>query len=251
MELTVEQHNREIQQNLKYWNKKPILRRIYHKFYKLVSSYIDYNLPGKIVEIGSGIGNLKSVVPQAICTDLFNNPWIDQVENAYKLTFGNNSISNLILFDVLHHLEFPGTVLKEFKRVLTQGGRIIIFEPAVSLLGSLIYGVFHHEPTILMKKIKWEAPPDFNPDNVDYYAAQGKASRIFYKKKYVEYLQDWKVICRKRMSSIAYVGSGGYSKPQLYPGFLMPVIEIFDKFFDLFPYIFATRILVVLEKRGS
>ena len=56
---------------------------------------------------------------------------------------------------VFHHLEFPGTVLKEFKRVLTQGGRIIIFEPAVSLLGSLIYGVFHHEPTILMKKIKW------------------------------------------------------------------------------------------------
>lgn len=248
-ELPVEQHKTEIFQNLKYWNRKPALRKIYHRFYKLISNHINYNSTGKIVEIGSGIGNLKSVVPQAICTDIFDNPWIDQVENAYKLTFTDNSISNLILFDVLHHLEYPGTALIEFKRVLIRGGRIIIFEPAISLLSRIIYGVFHHEPVALREEIKWEASSNFNPDSIGYYAAQGNPSRIFFKEKYLKYLKDWKVVCRKRISSIAYLGSGGYSKPQLYPAFIMPVLEIFDKFFDLFPYIFATRLLVVLEKK--
>jgi SAM-dependent methyltransferase len=248
-ELPVEQHKTEIFQNLEYWNRKPALRKIYHRFYKLISSQINYNLKGKIVEIGSGIGNLKSVVPQALCTDIFDNPWIDQVENAYKLTFGNNSISNLILFDVLHHLEYPGTALIEFKRVLIPGGRIIIFEPAISLLGIITYGVFHHEPVALREEIKWEAYSDFNPDSLSYYAAQGNASRIFFREKYLKYLQDWIIIYRKRISSIAYVCSGGYNKTQLYPGFMMPFIDLFDKIFNLFPALFATRLLVVLEKK--
>lgn len=248
-ELPFEQHNKEILQNLQYWNRKPILRKIYNKFYKLISGHIDYNLSGKIVEIGSGIGNLKSVVPQAICTDIFNNPWIDRVENAYELTFGNNSISNLILFDVLHHLEYPGTALIEFKRVLNKGGRIIIFEPAMSFLGKIVYGAFHHEPAALKKEIKWEASSDFNPGSAGYYAAQGNASRIFYKERYLKYLHDWSIIYRKRISSLAYVCSGGYGKPQLYPGFMMPLMDLFDKFFNLFPAFFAIRLLVVLQKK--
>jgi SAM-dependent methyltransferase len=247
-QLPQEQHNLEIHQNLKYWHKKPVLRKIYRKFYKLIAKQIDYKLKGKIVEVGSGIGNLKSAVPRAICTDLFDNPWIDQVENAYKLTFQDNSISNLILFDVFHHLEYPGSALTEFKRVLVKKGRIIIFEPAVSLMGILIYGVFHHEPLALRKKIQWESSSGFDPSKITYYAAQGNASRIFFKKKYKNYLADWKVILRKRLSSAAYVCSGGYSKPQLYPDFLFPVINLIDSLLNIIPFLFATRLLIVLEK---
>jgi SAM-dependent methyltransferase len=248
-ELPVEQHNKEILQNLRYWKKKPALRKIYHKFYKLISGHIDYNLVGDIVEIGSGIGNLKSVVPRAICTDIFNNPWIDRVENAYRLTFENNSISNIVLFDVLHHLEYPGTAFTEFKRVLNKSGRIIIFEPAISLLGRIVYGVFHHEPMALKEEIKWKAPPGFNPGRLGYYAAQGNASRIFFKKRYLKYLDDWNIIYRKRISSLAYVCSGGYRKPQLLPGFMMPLMDFSDRIFNLFPSIFATRLIVVLGKK--
>jgi len=92
-----EQHNIEIHENLQSWNNKPILRKVYQKFYKLIKTGVDENLGGKIVELGSGIGNLKSIIPEAICTDLFENPWLDQVENAYNLSFDDNSVSNLIL----------------------------------------------------------------------------------------------------------------------------------------------------------
>jgi SAM-dependent methyltransferase len=249
IQLPQEQHNLEIHQNLEYWDKKPVLRKIYRKFYELISKQIDNKLTGKIVEVGSGIGNLKSIVPQAICTDLFDNPWIDQVENAYKLTFKKDSISNLILFDVFHHLEYPACALAEFKRVLAKGGRIIIFEPAVSLLGILVYGIFHQEPLALRKKILWEVPTDFDPSKTIYYAAQSNASRIFFKRKYKKYLGDWKVITRKRLSSAAYVCSGGYSKPQLYPDFLLPVINFIDRLLSIIPFLFATRLLIVLEKK--
>ena len=66
------------------WNNKPALRQVYHDFYQLILGEIDQSIPGTIVELGAGIGNLKSYLPQALCTDLFANPWIDQI-SAYRL----------------------------------------------------------------------------------------------------------------------------------------------------------------------
>ena len=242
------QHNIEIQENLKKWNNKPLLKAIYLEFYKLIESQLNYKIEGKIVELGSGIGNMKMVVPNVICTDIFNNPWIDQVENAYKLSFENESVSNLILFDVFHHLEFPGTALNEFRRVLKKGGRVIIFDPYISLLGLIVYGLFHHEPIGLGKQINWFADENIK-DN--YYAAQGNATRIFGSKKYSAKLNDWEIINSKKLSAISYILSGGYSKWQLYPYKLLPLFKKAELIFDFFPLLFATRTIIVLEKNSQ
>lgn len=244
-----EQHNIEIHQNLDLWNNKPILQKIYNQFYKLIGKQVRQDIEGRIVELGSGIGNLKSVIPNCICTDIFANPWIDQTENAYKLSFSDESVSNLILFDVWHHLEFPGTVLQEFDRVLKPGGRVIIFDPAISLLGSIVYGWFHHEPINFMKKIQWSAPPGFSYEKANYYAAQGNATRIFKFNKYKQYFSNWNIVKVKTFSSISYVASGGYSGRQLYPDRFFSLMKFIDKACDLFPLFFATRMLVVLEKK--
>ena len=127
MSLPEEQHNVEIHENLKSWKRKPILQKIYHGFYVQIASYVSQSIKGKIVELGSGIGNLKMLIPNVICTDMFKNPWIDQVENAYSLSFDSDSVSNIILFDVFHHLQYPGTAINEFHRVLNKNGRIVIF----------------------------------------------------------------------------------------------------------------------------
>ena len=243
-----EQHNIEIHQNLKSWQSKPVLRKIYADFYKLLASQVDQRISGKIVELGSGIGNLKMMIPEVVCTDIFDNPWIDQVENAYKLTFDDNSVSNLILFDVLHHLKYPGNAFDEFKRVLAENGRVIIFEPSVSLVGRLVYGVFHHEPLGLKEKITWSISNNSDLTKGEYYAAQGNAHRIFYKNDYKEFLSDWEIITVKRISSISYILSGGYSKRQMFPGVLFPVLKLVDRLFNTMPPIFSTRMLVVLKK---
>src|SRR5215208_7281103 len=139
-------HQDSIQKNSDYWNRKPLLRTLYGDFYRLIAMNLS-NLPNsKIVELGSGLGNIHDVIPNCIRTDLFPNPWIDQVENAYQLSFGDASISDLILTDVFHHLKYPGTVLQEFFRVLRPSGRVIMLEPCLSALGMLVYGIFHEEP---------------------------------------------------------------------------------------------------------
>ena len=242
-----EQHNIEIHENLKYWKKKPVLQRAYLEFHKLISKEVTQSVDGKIVELGSGIGNLKSVLPEAICTDLFPNPWLDQVENAYDLSFKSNSVSNLVLFDVWHHLQYPGNALNEFKRVLKPGGRVILFEPYISLFGRLVFGPMHHEPIGMKENITPIAPEGTDLANLDYYAAQGNATRIFYQQKYKSMLANWNVITKKRTVTLAYILSGGYSKPQLYPTFTYPIFKPIDAFLGLLPTIFSTRLMVVLE----
>ena len=248
--LTDEQHNLEIHENLEYWNNKPLLRKIYDDFYKLIVSHIVRGTDGKIVELGSGIGNLKSKVPECITTDIFENEWIDQTENAYKLSFKDNSVSNLILFDVWHHLEYPGDVLAEFNRVLKQKGRVIIFDPDMGLLGRLVYGVFHHEPIGTFKKVSWSKEVDTPFEELPYYAAQGNANKIFVGSKFKDQLKNWNQLKVKRMSKLSYVASGGYSGRQLYPFSLYSVMKGVDSILNLIPALFSTRILVVLEKKG-
>lgn len=246
--MGIDLHQEFINKNSEYWNQKPLLQKLYGDFYRLIAQNLS-NLPDrKIVELGSGLGNIREVIPNCLRTDLFPNPWIDQVENVYKLSFADESVSDLILTDVFHHLRYPGTALKELRRVLRRGGRVIMLEPYMSALGLFVYGVPHDEPIAIMKKIAWAAPEDWSPEKIDYYAAQGNASRIFFGNHFRPNLGDWQKIKTVRLSAIAYAASGGFSKPQLYPTFMLPLIKKLEKLLDRFPALFATRLLVILEK---
>ncbi|NJN80084.1 MAG: class I SAM-dependent methyltransferase [Anaerolineales bacterium] len=206
------------------------------------------SVTGKTVELGSGMGSISEVISDCIRTDLFPYPWIDQVENAYHLSFEDTSISNLLMVDVFHHLRYPGNALQEFLRVLKPGGRVIMMEPGLSALGYLIYGLLHVEPIGMAKESSWFAPEGWKIENIDYYAAQGNATRIFVGKHFADYLSDWNVVKVKRLTALAYAASGGYSGPQLYPTAAYPFVKFIEKLLRPFPALFATRLLVVLEK---
>ena len=188
------------------------------------------------------------MIPNCIRTDLFPYPWIDQIENAYKLSFKDETVSDLITTDVFHHLKYPGTALNEFQRVLRKGGRLIMLEPCISALGLLVYGALHAEPIAITKTISWFAPEGWSPEHVDYYAAQGNATRIFFNTGYSSKLENWQKIKTIRLSAIAYAASGGYSRPQLYPAKFLPLMKKLERSLDLFPALFATRLLIILEK---
>jgi SAM-dependent methyltransferase len=160
------------------WNRKPLLRKVYGDFYSLIIKHLSHLLDTKIVELGSGLGSIKEAIPSCIRTDLFSFPWIDQIENAYNLSFEASSVSDLIMIDVFHHLQFPGNALSEFHRVLQPGGHVIMLEPYISVLGSLVYGPLHAEPIGLFRDIKWMANPGWSTENIEYYSAQGNATEL-------------------------------------------------------------------------
>lgn len=247
--MTITQHDREIHENAAHWQKKPVLREIYADFYAQITRRIDRGIAGEILEIGSGIGNLKTHLADCVTSDLFANPWLDRTENAYALSCGDSSVSHLVLFDVWHHLEFPGTALREFHRVLRTGGRVILFEPAMGLLGRVVFGLFHHEPLGFGQELRWEAPAGFSAEKAGYFAAQASASRIFGRGEHAGGLAAWNVREIQYYSGLAYLGSGGFRGPQLYPQFMLPCLRGLDRLLAKMPRLFAARMLVVLEKR--
>jgi SAM-dependent methyltransferase len=244
----LDQHQVEIEKNLAAWRNKPLLQKIYVGFYERILRHIDTDAPGAVVEIGSGIGNLKAHLPRAICTDLFPNPWLDLVCDGYELPFVDGSVSHLILFDVFHHLRRPRAFLNEARRVLTHQGRVILFEPFISTASFPVYGLLHHEP------VAWNSPIDFAGDYPrprDYYAAQGNATRLFFRDKKADWLSGWQVAHAEAFSAFSYLLSGGYSKPAMYPAALLGTIRHLDSMLSCCPNVFGGRCLVELRREGA
>ena len=243
MSAPVTQHQAEIEQNLRAWNAKPLLQEIYAGFYRRILTLIDPAIPGRIVELGSGIGNLKAHLPQVITTDLFPNPWLDQVCDAYELPFDDSSLSHLVLFDVFHHLRAPNAFLREARRALASAGRVILFEPYISWSSRSVYGLLHHEP------VAWRAPINRadSPPSRDYYAAQGNATRLFFRKEIPGWPAGWKVFHAEAFSCFHYLLSGGYSKPAFYGPSGLEALRRLDAWLSRWPRIFGGRCLIGLR----
>src|SRR5438093_4154538 len=242
MSTPLTQHQLEIRRNLEAWQNKALLRRLYDGFYERIVALLDTNVSGRIVEIGSGIGNLKSHLPEAICTDLFPNPWLDVVCDGYELPFRQRTVSHLVLFDVFHHLRAPRAFLREAGRVLVPNGRVILFEPYISLCSFPIYGLLHHEP------VAWRSPVETSERISrprDYYAAQGNATRVFFGRDGANITSGWEVLAAERFSAFHYLLSGGYSKPALYPRAALRCVQALDGALSRFPKLFGARCLLV------
>jgi SAM-dependent methyltransferase len=240
----LDQHQIEIEKNLASWRDKPLLQKIYASFYERILQRIDTRAPGAVVEIGSGIGNLKAHLPRAICTDLFPNPWLDLACDGYELPFAGGSVSHLVLFDVFHHLRRPRAFLNEAQRVLTSNGRVILFEPFISAASLPVYGLLHHEPVAMREQIDFA---ESYPRPRDYYAAQGNATRLFFRRETAAWLASWKVEHAEAFSAFSYLFSGGYSKPAMYPASLLGTMRKLDALLSKCPACFGGRCLIELR----
>jgi len=146
------------------WERKPVLRLIYDDFYDRLAAGCR---PGRTIEIGGGIGNLKQRLGDVVATDIQSAPWLDCVTDAQRLPFAAGCAANIVMVDVLHHLEFPVVFFREAARVLRPGGRVLMVEPAITWGSSLFYRLLHHEPVRTSAEVLMDGTPDPKRDPYD------------------------------------------------------------------------------------
>ncbi len=204
---------------------KPFLRKIYENWYQEFKLSISGLPSGILLELGSGGGFLKELIPDVICTDIIPLPTNDMTFSALEMPFEDNSVSGIFMVDTFHHIPDSALFLKEANRVLKKGGEIIMIEPANSFWGRFIYKTFHHEP--FLPEGDWKIPPS-GPMS----GANGALPWIVFerdKKLFSENFPELKIENIKYHQPLMYLISGGVSHRQLVPDFAYGACVFIDK----------------------
>ena len=228
------------------WNKKPVLRAIYSDLYQKIENVA---LAGDTLEIGGGIGNFKIGSSRIIRSDIQHSEGLDVVADAQTLPFDNEVFSNIVLFDVLHHLQCPLLFFAEAQRILKPGGMVIMVEPGITPVSKLLYKMGHEEPV----EMGWDmndlckVDADKNP-----YDSNQAIPTILFKRDpqlFLAAVKGFKINSSDWLSLFAYPLSGGFKSWSLLPcRWVSLILKIEEKLLPFLGFLMAFRLMVVLEK---
>lgn len=211
-----------LEKSQRKWETSPGLRVVYHSLFREIAR----RLPsGPTLELGSGIGNLKEVIPSVVTTDLIKTRYVDMACSAYDIPFPveGDKWGSIVAIDMLHHLCRPFDFFESASARLKTGGRIILIEPAATPFGCLFYKLFHPEP---IRPGRINPPFEMAADEPDgSYANMGMGVALFQRHslRTRETLSDLQLSLEELSfrDILAYPLSGGYSTPQLMPARLL------------------------------
>jgi len=238
--------DRRILQQRSIWNKKTVLQEVYHNYYQRI---VNVCCEGLTLELGGGSGNLKEYMPEIISIDILCTPWLDVVADAQSLPFAASSFQNIVMLDVLHHLQSPRLFFTEAFRVLKPKGRLVLLEPGITPISWFFYSIFHHEQVDLSEDPLMNITINHNRD--PFESNQAIPTILFgrYKNKFSETFPKFGLLEKKWLSLFVYPLSGGFKKWHLIPYvFVKPLLSFEDKISSLLGPIMGFRMFIVLEK---
>jgi SAM-dependent methyltransferase len=239
---------RQIDRHRTRWQEKPSLRLVYEDYLNRIREAL---VPGSVLEIGGGSGNLKDAIPNCTSLDVQWAPWLDLVADAHRLPFRENSYGNVVMLDVLHHLSFPVRFLREAARVLVPGGRLIMIEPNISPVSWLFFKLLHEEP-VLLSEDPFDSSPRSGPS--PYQSNQAIPYLMFVRKaeRLREVVSELHLHSVSRFSLWAYPLSGGFQPWTLLPERLAgPLLRVERPLSRLLGPLAGFRLMAVAEKRAA
>ncbi|MBM4073901.1 MAG: class I SAM-dependent methyltransferase [Planctomycetes bacterium] len=229
------------------WHRKPVLRVVYEDFHRRIAAWCR---PGRTLEVGSGIGSLKGSLGNVVTTDIAPQRWLDAAADAQALPFSDASFDNLIVVDVMHHVEFPRHFLQEAVRVLRSGGRLLLLEPAITPGSYFFYRFLHDEDLDLSVDPLVDGKRD--PGRPSCHANQAIPTLLFgrHRSALRTLFPDLALRDLAHLSFLAYPLSGGFRPWSLLPASLAGPVLGFERMLEpVLGRAFGFRLLAVLDRR--
>lgn len=228
----------------KILQRKTFLKQLYADFYRCFKKSVEPSENRTLVELGSGGGFIKEIIPDAITSDVLNVDSVDKVFSATDMPFENESIDAFFMFDVLHHITEPRKFFTEADRCLRPAGRIVMIEPANTPWARFIYKNFHHE--------RFDVQGDWQVDRGGPLTqANGAMPWIIFVRDRAVFEREFprlKIADIHNHTPLRYLLSGGFSIRQLAPGFLYPAVKMIEYVLTPANNLLGMFMTVILEK---
>jgi SAM-dependent methyltransferase len=229
------------------WDRKPVLRVVYDDLFRRIAEAC---APGTTLEIGGGSGNLKARLPQVVASDIQFAPWLDLVADAQRLPFPDEALSNMVMVDVLHHIEYPLVFFREAERALRPGGRIVMIEPAITPGSSLFYRFFHEEPVDMSADPLVVGAPRSDRNPYDSNQAIPTLIATRHSERFHEAMPALRISDVKWFSFAVYPLSGGFKRWSLVNGTMAKLgLAVERRLEAALGRVAAFRMMLVIEKR--
>ena len=227
---------------------KEFLRKVYLSWYERLLDVVPHLPEGRMVEIGSGGGFLKTLDSRILTSDILETGSCDLTFSADAMPFEDDSLTAIMMVDVLHHLPDCRKFFSEAQRVLKPGGKIVMIEPANTPFSRFIYKNFHHE--------------SFDPSAQDWQfvsagplsGANGALPWILFNRDAGKFAADFPLLECQRIelhTPFAYLLSGGLSFKSFLPGGLFALVESLERLLSPLNGLLAMFQTIVVGKRSK
>jgi SAM-dependent methyltransferase len=209
----------------KILREKVFLRRLYGEYYASFREGLDNPEAATIVELGSGGGFIKVVIPNAVTSDVLPLPDIDQCFGAEQMPFEDASVDRFCMINTMHHIPDIEAMFRECVRCLKPGGSVMAIEPANTLLSRFIFKHFHHEP--------FDTAADWTlPSGTPLSASNQALPWIVFARDRARYeaaFPELKLETVRLHTPLRYLVSGGFTARQMLPGWMYPAMRCIDE----------------------
>lgn len=201
---------------------KVFLKNLYTDFYNIFNNSIS-GLPKarRLVELGSGGGFIKEIIPDVITSDVLKLPHVDMRFSANAMPFSKASIDRFFIINVLHHIHSPQSFFKEIDRCFKKSGKLLMIDMANTLWSRFIYQRFHYE------KFDPQGMWTLNSEKPLSEANGALAWIIFVRdrKKFERLFPKLRITRIVPHTPLRYVVSGGLTYKQFLPSWMYPVVK--------------------------
>lgn len=233
---------------------KAFLRQLYLEWYQRMLQRIPKaeTCPGRVLELGSGGGFLKELLPECISSEVFPAPGLDLVLNGQALPFVDKSLRAIVMVDVLHHIPDVGAFFAEAERTLNNGGCMVMLEPWNTAWGRFVYSKLHHEP-FLPQRPNWDLPELEGKDG-PLSRANGALPWIIFSRDISLFKKSFPGLEVEDIAldyPFSYLASGGVSMRSLAPGWSFAALRLLERLMRPFMHHAAMFAFIVVRKTSA